>query len=162
MTKQRIAIGNDHGGYEYKLELVKVIESLGYLPVDVGSNGRESTDYPDFAEKVGQMVSSGEVDMGILICGTGIGMSIAANKIKGVRAALCWNPRAATLAREHNNANVLCLGARLIPMDECIKITKTFLTTPASKEERHIRRVNKIKMIEERNKICGSKNQKQA
>lgn len=157
MTKRKIVVGNDHCGYDHKLSLVKVINSLGHIPIDIGSNGRESVDYPDYAEKAAKIVSSGKADMGILICGTGIGMSISANKIKGVRAALCWNTKTAILAREHNNANILCLGARLMSIEECIEIAKTFIETPPSLEERHLRRIDKIKMIEERNKTCGSK-----
>jgi len=129
---------------------------MGHTALDVGTNSGESVDYPDFGEKGAKAVACGKADMGILICGTGIGISMAANKVNGIRAAVCWNEEAAILAREHNNANILCMGARFIPIKKCTEIAKTFINTPASNDERHVRRINKIMKIEERNKACGN------
>ncbi len=151
----KIAIGVDHAGFDYKDSLIKVIKSMGHSVEDTGTSSSESVDYPDFAEKVSRIVSCGDADAGILICGTGIGMSISANKVKGIRAAVCWNFRSATLAREHNSANVLCMGARLLSLENCIEITKTFLNTPPGSEKRHLNRINKIKKIEEREQACN-------
>jgi ribose 5-phosphate isomerase B len=108
-----------------------------------------SSDYPDFGEKCAITVVSGKAELGILICGTGIGICIAANKVNGIRAAVCWNTETAKLAREHNNANILCLGARFLTIDECIAIVKIFISTQPINEEKHLRRINKIKQIEQ-------------
>ena len=147
----KISVGSDHAGCEHKSKIIKEISFLGHTLVDLGTNSSKSVDYPDYAEKVATMVASGETEMGILLCGTGIGMSISANKVKGIRAAVCWNSKTATLARQHNDANVLCMGARFLSPKECVKIAKIFIKTPRSNEERHIRRVKKIMSIEERN-----------
>lgn len=150
-----IVIAVDHAGFNYKSDLIEVIKSMGHNVIDVGTDSNDSVDYPDFAEKASNIIACGQADIGIFICGSGIGMSIAANKIKGIRAAVCWNVETAKLARNHNSANVLCLGERFLSLEECIEITKTFINTPLSSEERHIRRVNKITKIEERNFICN-------
>ena len=150
----KISVGSDHAGCDHKSKIIKEVSSLGHTMVDLGTNSSESVDYPDYAEKCAAMVACREAKMAILICGTGIGMSISANKVKGIRAAVCWNTETATLARQHNDANVLCLGARFLSPEECVKIAKVFIQTPKSNDERHIRRVKKIMSIEERNKTC--------
>ena len=139
-----IAIGCDHGGYDLKLEIIKYLEEKGLQYKDFGCNG-ESCDYPIYAEKVANAVVSGECEKGILICGTGVGISIAANKHKGIRCALCSDCFTAQATREHNDSNVLAMGARVIGPGLAIKITDIFLNTAFSEDERHARR---IKMIE--------------
>ncbi len=139
-----IAIGCDHGGYDLKLEIITYLEEKGLQYKDFGCNG-ESCDYPIYAEKVANAVVSGECEKGILICGTGVGISIAANKHKGIRCALCSDCFTAQATREHNDSNVLALGARVIGPGLAIKITDIFLNTAFSEDERHARR---IKMIE--------------
>ncbi|MCX8094878.1 MAG: ribose 5-phosphate isomerase B [Caldisericia bacterium] len=150
----RIAIGSDHAGFELKEELKKFL-CVEYDTIDVGTNSTESVDYPDFAKKVCELILKKEVDFGILICGTGIGMSITANKFKGVYASLCYDKITASLARRHNNANVLCIGGRTTKLDDAIEIVKTFLEENFE-GERHERRLNKIKDIENKN-FCGGK-----
>lgn len=146
----KIAIGSDHAGVDHKEALKKLAASMDIEVMDMGTHGSQSVDYPDFGEKAGLAVCSGQADLGILICGTGIGISMAANKVKGIRAAVCWNEETASLAREHNNANVLCMGARFIPIDKSVEIARVFLATDFSGEERHMRRIDKISGIEER------------
>lgn len=138
-----IAIGCDHGGYELKLEILKYLDEKGIEYQDFGCDG-ESVDYPVYAKKVGQAVVSGECEKGILICGTGIGISIAANKIKGVRCALCSDCFSAEATRLHNNANVLAMGGRVVGAGLGVKIVDTFLHTEFSNDERHIRRIAQI------------------
>ena len=141
-----IALGADHAGFEIK-ELVKeLLKTLGYEFQDFGTNSTESADYPDFAHKVAQSVSEGQTDLGILICGTGIGMSIVANKHKGVRAAVVESVAAAKLAREHNDANILAIGSRLISWDSAKEIITTFLSA-RFEGGRHQRRIEKIHSI---------------
>ena len=125
--KLKIALGADHAGYEYKDKLISYLTENGYSCVDCGTNGPESVDYPVYASKVCELVRSEECDFGILVCGTGIGMSIAANKHKGIRAGLCGDPDSASLTRQHNNANVLCMGARIISFEKAVEITEAFL-----------------------------------
>jgi len=145
----RLAIGSDHAGYELKEELKKFLCSQ-YETIDVGTNSTESVDYPDYAKKVCELILRKEADLGILICGTGIGMSIVANKFKGIYAALCYDKNTASLARRHNNANVLCIGGRTTKKEDALEIVKTFLDGNFE-GERHERRVNKIKEIENKN-----------
>lgn len=142
----KIALGSDHGGFSYKEKIKNILFSQGVDVVDVGTNSTESCDYPVFAKKVAGMVASGQVERGILVCGTGIGMSIVANKFSGVRAALCSDLFSAKATREHNDSNVLCLGERVISEDLMLKIVGVWLNTPFSGDERHIRRIS---MIEE-------------
>lgn len=137
-----IAIGSDHGGYELKLEVIKHLKERGMEIKDFGCDNTDSCDYPVFAQAVSNAVASGECELGILICGTGIGMSMAANKIDGIRAALCSDCFSAKATREHNNANILCMGARTIGPGLALMITDIFVDTPFSDEERHIRRIN--------------------
>lgn len=139
-----IAIGNDHAGYELKLEVIKFLESKGYEVKDFGCDSTKSVDYPDYAHAVAHAVADGEAEKGILICGTGIGVSISANKVKGIRAALCHDVFSAEATRLHNDANVLTMGARVIGGGLALKIVETFVETPFSNDERHIRRISKI------------------
>ena len=140
----QIAIGADHGGYEYKEQIIKFLKANGYSIKDFGTYSNASCDYPEFAKTVAQAVASGECEKGILICGTGIGMSIVANKQKGIRAALCSDLFSAKATREHNNSNILCMGERVIDIDLALKITEVWLNTPFSNEERHLRRIGMI------------------
>ncbi len=144
----KIAIGSDHAGYLLKEDLKLFIKGLGYEDVkDFGCNNEESVDYPDFARVVAEEVAKNVSVQGILICGSGIGMSIAANKISGIRAALCYNITTSRLAREHNDANVLCLGARLIKPALAKEIVRIFLTT-GWQGGHHAVRVTKISALE--------------
>ncbi len=143
----KIALAADHAGFEEKEKVKRTLDELGIEYEDMGTNSCDSVDYPDFARKVGEAVASGEVDQGLLVCGSGTGMAIAANKVHGVRAAVAWNEDIARLAREHNNANVLSLAARFTPADEQAKIVKAFFTTGFD-GGRHERRVEKIEQIE--------------
>ena len=144
---KRIAIGGDHRGFTLKELIMPFLQNTGYSPKDFGCYGTESVDYPDIAQKVGEAVASGNSDQGILICSTGIGMSIAANKIKGIRAALCCDLFSARRARQHNDANVLCLRGEDIDSGLALEIVKTFLNTDFE-GDRHLRRVNKIRALE--------------
>lgn len=139
-----IALGSDHGGYALKQAVMKHLEQRGIEYKDFGCYDEVSCDYPDYAKPAAKAVVSGECELGILICGTGIGISIAANKIKGVRAALCTDCFCAEATRQHNNANILALGGRVVGEGLALKIVDTFLDTPFSNAERHLRRINKI------------------
>jgi ribose 5-phosphate isomerase B len=143
----RIAIGSDHAGYFLKEALEAFLEQEGYGVVDMGCDSPDPVDYPDIAGKVAQAVAKGEVDRGLLVCGSGIGMSIAANKIVGVRAARVDEPVSAKLSREHNDANILCLGARLVGEDMARQCCATFYTTDFS-GGRHRKRVEQITNLE--------------
>lgn len=139
-----IAIGCDHGGYELKKEIIGYLEEQGLAYKDFGTDSSDAVDYPDIAKPVAKAVINGEADKGILICGTGIGISIAANKIKGIRAALVHDVFSAEATRLHNDANILCMGGRVVAGGLAIKIADTFLNTEFSGAERHARRVGKI------------------
>lgn len=139
-----IAIGCDHGGYELKVELIKHLKARGLEYVDMGCDSTDAVDYPIYARKVGQAILDGECEKGILICGTGIGISIAANKMKGIRAALCGDCFSAEATRQHNDANILAMGARVVGPGLATKIVDTFLDTPFSGAERHQRRIDLI------------------
>jgi ribose 5-phosphate isomerase B len=139
-----IAIASDHGGFELKNVIIKHLTERGIETTDFGTYTPDSCDYPDYAHQVASAVSAGEFDCGILICGTGIGMSMSANKTPGIRAALCGDCFSAQATREHNDANILCLGARVTGEGLALKIVDTFLDTPFSNDERHIRRISKI------------------
>src|SRR5438445_1084197 len=143
----KIAIGSDHRGYEVKRRIVTLLEQLGHETIDVGTAGSESVDYPDFAFQVAQAVSEGRVDRGVLICGTGIGMCIAANKVPGVRAAPCHDSITAEMSRLHNDANVLCLSADLLGGELLDRMVKIWLETDFE-GGRHARRVDKITRFE--------------
>lgn len=142
-----IAIGSDHGGYALKQEIMAYLEKAGLEYKDYGCYQEASCDYPEFGHAVGHAVANGECERGIIICGTGIGISISANKIQGVRAALCTDCFSAQMAREHNDANILALGARVLGSGLALKIVETFLNTPFSGDERHARRISKIEDI---------------
>lgn len=137
-----IAIGSDHGGYELKLEVIRHLKERGFEVRDYGCDSTASCDYPVYAKAVANAVAGGECELGILICGTGIGMSIAANKVDGIRAALCSDCFSAQATKEHNNANILCMGARTIGTGLALMITDIFVDTPFSNDERHVRRIN--------------------
>lgn len=139
-----IGIGCDHGGYELKQEIIKLLQDNTMAFKDFGTYSKESVDYPDYAKAVSKAVVEGECDKGILICGTGVGISIAANKINGIRAALCSDCFTAEATREHNDANILVLGGRTIGVEVAKKIVEIFFATEFSNDERHIRRINKI------------------
>ena len=139
-----IAVGCDHGGYELKIAIMKHLEERNIEYIDFGCDSADSVDYPMYAKKTAQAVADGECEKGILICGTGIGISIAANKIKGIRAALCTDCFMAEATRQHNDANVLALGGRVVGEGLALKIVDTFLDTEFSNDERHIRRISMI------------------
>ena len=139
-----IAIGSDHGGYALKQEIMAHLDKKGVAYRDFGSYSEESCDYPVYGKAVAHAVADGEYEYGILICGTGIGISIAANKVPGIRAGLCTDCFMAEATRLHNNANILALGGRVVGVGLALKIVDTFLDTPFSNEERHIRRIEGI------------------
>ena len=145
-TERAILLAADHAGYALKTELVTHLIDLGWEPEDLGTDSPESVDYPDYAATLSDAVAAGRAPFGVLICGAGIGMSIAANRVTGIRAANCLTEEMATLAREHNDANVLCLGSRLLQPTQAKKIVWTFLETPFG-GGRHKRRVEKIERV---------------
>ena len=134
-------IGSDHGGYALKLEIIEHLKERGIEVTDIGCDSPASCDYPIYAKKVTDAIKDGSADMGILVCGTGLGMSMAANKTSGIRAALCHDVFSAQATREHNNANILCLGARVVGPGLALMIVDTFIDTAFSGDERHIRRI---------------------
>jgi ribose 5-phosphate isomerase B len=140
----KVIIGSDHGGFKLKETIKEYIKELGYNIEDLGTNSTESVDYPVYAKKVAEEVKKDKDKLGILMCGTGLGMCMTANKFKGIRAALCYNESSAKLAKQHNNVNILCLGGREFKEELAKKITKIFLETPFSNEERHKRRIKEI------------------
>ena len=144
MENKVIAIGCDHGGFALKQEIVKHLTKKGIDFEDFGCFSEASCDYTDYGKAVAEAVAAGKYEKGILICGTGIGISITANKIKGIRCALCSDCFSAEATREHNDANILALGGRVVGVGLALKIVDTFLNTPFSNEERHIRRISKI------------------
>ncbi|MEW6163014.1 MAG: ribose 5-phosphate isomerase B [Nitrospirota bacterium] len=145
----KIGIGCDHAGLELKNEIISLLGGLGIECIDYGTNSPESVDYPDFGKKVSEAVSSGGIDRGILICGTGIGMSIVANKFPRIRASLCNDLFTAKMSRLHNDANILALGGRIVGKDLAKEIVRTWVNTPFE-GERHCIRLKKITQIEER------------
>ncbi len=144
-----IALGCDHGGYGLKLEVIKYLEAQGIAYKDFGSNSLDSCDYPEYGRAAAEAVASGECETGIVICTTGIGISITANKVKGIRCALCSDTVSARLTKEHNDANMLALGAGIVGTNLALGIVDTFLHTEFSGEEKHCRRVTKIAAIED-------------
>ena len=146
----KIGIGNDHSALEMKAEIIDYLKERGCEVVDYGTNSTESCDYPIYGEKVARAVAAGEVDQGILICGTGLGISLAANKVKGIRAAVCSEPYTAKMARLHNDCNILAFGARVIGPELAKMIVETWLDTEFE-GGRHQRRVDLITKIEEEN-----------
>lgn len=146
----KIAIGCDHGGIVLKEAVIKAVAELGFDYEDLGTYDTASVDYPDYAEKVADAVASGKADKGVLLCGTGIGISIAANKIDGIRCAHVTDAFSAQMAAEHNNANILAMGGRITSPEDAYEFTKIFLTTPFA-GGRHATRVDKIMKLEKRN-----------
>lgn len=144
----KIAIGSDHGGFSAKEQVKEHLAALGHETVDVGCHGQMSVDYPDFGFSVCELVASGACERGIAVCTTGIGMSIAANKVRGIRCALCTCVKQAVLTREHNDSNVLALGAGVTDMDTILAIADAWLATAFSGGERHARRIRKISNYE--------------
>jgi ribose 5-phosphate isomerase B len=143
MSRKQIAIASDHAGYDLKTTLAGELAEMGYQVLDLGTDGPQSVDYPDFGSALAKVVGEGEVERGILICGTGIGISMAANRHPGVRAAVCWDETSARLTREHNDANVLALGARLLGVEVAKDCVRTFLSTDFA-GGRHAGRVAKL------------------
>ncbi len=139
-----IALGCDHGGFGLMKEIIKFLEENNYEYKNFGTFSEDSCDYPDYAKQVAESIQKGECEKGILICGTGIGISITANKFKGIRAALCHDCFSAQATREHNDANIVAMGARVVGPGLATEIVRIFLSTPFSNDERHIRRINKI------------------
>jgi len=148
MAGLRIAVGSDHAGYEgpapYKPEIIAHLGVKGHDVINCGTDSADSVDYPDVADRVAQAVLRGEADLGVLICGTGIGVCMTANRHRGIRAAVCTTPLMARLSREHNAANVLCLGRRILSLTECKDIIDAWLAEPVSALDRHRRRVEKM------------------
>ncbi|WP_257666258.1 ribose 5-phosphate isomerase B [Parapedobacter tibetensis] len=142
-ARKTIAIGGDHAGFEYKSTLVQFLEDAGYAIKDFGTYAADSVDYPDFAHPVAISVEQGEFDRGILVCGSANGVAITANKHQGIRAAICWREELATLARQHNDANIVCIPARFIDIEQAKAIIDKFLTTDFE-GGRHANRVDKI------------------
>jgi ribose 5-phosphate isomerase B len=142
-----IAMGSDHAGFEYKERLKEHLRAAHYTPDDKGTHSLDSVDYPDFAHPVASMVERGEAQVGILVCGSGNGVCMTANKHAGIRAALCWNVELAQLARQHNNANVLCIPARFVSYEDALAMVEAFLNTPFE-GGRHEKRVAKMGLLE--------------
>lgn len=144
----KIGIGCDHGAYEYKEIVKEMLTKQGHVVEDFGTYNTESCDYPDYAYACAKSVSEGENERGIVICGTGIGVSITANKVHGIRCALCSEPVSAKLTREHNNSNMLAMGQRVIGVEVMKEIVNVWVNTPFSNDERHQRRIDKIMAVE--------------
>jgi len=145
-----IAMGADHGGYELKQIVMEHLKSQGYEVLDLGTNSNSPVDYPDYAQAVGESILQGKASVGILFCGSGIGASIAANKISGIRAGVCHDTYSAHQGREHDDMNVLCLGARVIGFEVAFELVKAFLQAKFSGEARHQRRLDKVNQIEQK------------
>ena len=155
-TKLKVAITSDHAGFDLKQRIRLNLEKLGFGILDLGPNNSEPVDYPDYGKAIANKIIQGDVDRGIALCGTGIGISISANRFLGVRAALCHDEKTAEQARKHNNANVLAIGARHINFEDAIKCVNTFLETDFE-GERHIKRVEKLDREQKPCKDCGDK-----
>lgn len=147
---ERVAVGADHAGYPLKVEVVDWLNKNGFAVTDLGTCSADPVDYPDYAFAVGEAVTTGKADVGIIICGSGVGASVAANKVHGVRAALCHDTFSARQGREDDDTNVLCLGARVIGPNLAFEILKSFLNAKFSGLERHQRRLNKVLAMEDR------------
>lgn len=142
-NKGKIAIGADHAGYQYKTSIIKLLDQQGYDVFDAGTDSEASTDYPDHIHPVADAVENGDAKLGIILCGSGNGAAMTANKHQGIRAALCWNTELAALARQHNDANILAIPARFVDESLALEMVDTFLSTPFE-GGRHQRRVDKI------------------
>lgn len=151
----RVAVGSDHAGFEQKQKLAAYIaDELGYEVVDLGTTNEESVDYPDYAEKVARFVAAGEAERGVLVCGTGIGVSLAADKVAGIRASSITSPEFAALFRQHNDGNVVCLSGRFVDLDVNKEIVRVFLSTEFE-GGRHTRRVDKINALDYTGRPCS-------
>jgi len=139
----KISIGNDHAGTKYKKEIIKLLKDEGHTIINNGTNSEESVDYPDYIHPVAEQVSQNKTTLGIIICGSGNGANMTANKHQKIRSALCWNKEIARLSRTHNNANILSIPSRFVSLEEAIEIVKTFIKTDFEKG-RHLLRINKI------------------
>ena len=146
----RIAIGADHAGFPIKGAIIEEVRALGHAPIDKGTDSTASVDYPDFAAAVGESVMTGDADRGIILCGSGVGACVAANKMPGIRASVCHDTYSAHQGVEHDDMNVLCLGARIIGPELALELVRAFLGARFSGEERHQRRLDKVKAIERR------------
>ncbi len=145
----RVAVGSDHAGFEQKQKLAAYIaDELGYEVIDLGTTNEESVDYPDYAEKVARFVAAGEAERGVLVCGTGIGVSLAADKVAGIRASSITSPEFAALFRQHNDGNVVCLSGRFVDLDVNKEIVRVFLSTEFEGGRRTTRRVDKINALD--------------
>jgi ribose 5-phosphate isomerase B len=144
---KKIALASDHAGFNGKEAIKKTLDEMGLSYEDFGTNSQDSVDYPDYAETVARAVAKGEYEKGILVCGSGIGMEIAANKVPGIRAALAWNEETARVSRSHNDANIVAIGERTTPLETINQIVRTFLTTEFD-GGRHARRLEKIANLE--------------
>lgn len=145
----KVAVATDHGGYMLKKIVIETLKHLGHTPIDFGTYSSKSVDYPDFAKKAGNAIVQGEVDRAVVMCGSGVGVSIAGNKINGVYACLCHDTYSAAQGVEHDHMNMLCLGGRVIGTELAAKLVEAFVTAEPSDEPRHLRRVGKVRSIEE-------------
>ncbi|HKZ54800.1 MAG TPA: ribose 5-phosphate isomerase B [Anaerolineales bacterium] len=152
----RIAVASDHAGFALKQRALEVVRQAGYDPIDLGSSSTEPVDYPDVAEKLGRALQNEEAERGILICGSGVGAAIAANKMRGIRAGLCHDTYSARQSVEHDDANVLALGARVIGEELAVELIQTFLQARFNGEPRHVRRIGKVLALERRETGRGS------
>ena len=145
----RVVIGADHGGYPLNERVIAERRAAGHELIDFGTHNSAPVDYPDYAKQVGEAVQNGTADIGILICGSGVGAAVAANKLRGIRAALCGDTYSAHQSREHDDCNVLCLGARVVGVELALEIVRAFVAARFTGEERHVRRLAKIAALEE-------------
>jgi RpiB/LacA/LacB family sugar-phosphate isomerase len=144
----RIVVGADHRGYELKDEIAAALRRAGHEVLDVGTNNADSVDYPDYARAIGEALADGRAERGVLVCGSGVGASIAANKIRGVRAAICHDTYSARQGVEHDDMNVLCLGSRVIDTELALELVRAFVGARLRKEERYLRRLDKVAEME--------------
>lgn len=149
----RVAVACDHGGFPLKATVLRVVQEEGHEPLDLGAYNAQSSDYPDYALKIGEAILSGKADRGILLCGSGVGACIAANKIQGVYAGVCHDTYSAHQGVEHDDMNVLCLGARIVGEELAKELVRAFLRAKFSQEERHVRRVQKVRKIEQKGAV---------
>jgi len=150
----RIALGCDHAGFPLKQRVASLVQSAGHEVIDCGTDSNCAVDYPDYARKVGETIIAGRADRGILVCGSGVGVSVAANKIPGIRAAICHDSYSAHQGVEHDSMNVLCIGARIVGEEVATELIQAFLKAQFTNEERHVRRLNKLLGIE-RDALAG-------
>jgi RpiB/LacA/LacB family sugar-phosphate isomerase len=150
----KVVVGSDHAGYQLKMAMGEFLRSLGHEVLDVGAYDEKASDYPDFADKVGRAVLDGKSERGVLICGSGVGASVAANKLRGIRAGMCHDTYSAHQGVEHDDINILVLGSRVIGVALAQDLVKAFMGAKFTHEERHVRRLGKVKVMED--KFCDS------